>query len=199
MPQPNENDRWQVLIENARSGCDVSLGKILESVRSYLLLVAEDELGGHVRAKFGASDIVQHSMLEAQDSIGDFRGGSESEFRHWLKRIVVNNVTDESRRYTQTHARNVNLEVSTEQLHSSAPDTGETPSWHIRRKEFDQQLALAVAQLPDRQRYVIEARHRHGYDYSQIASQLEISEAGARKIWSRATEQLRRILEDDSE
>lgn len=186
---------WCTTIAKARSGCDEALGNLFESVRAYLLLIVESKLGDHVRSKFGASDIVQHSMLEAQDEIGDFRGSSEIEFRSWLKRIVINNLTDEARRYTHTHARSVRLEVSADGVVPSANYTDiETPSWYIRREEFDRELARAIAQLPNRQKYVIEARHRHGHSYGEIASQLEISEAGVRKIWSRAAKQLRRLL-----
>ncbi len=198
MHQPAEDTStdWNTLIKRARAGCDAALGEILESVRSYLILIAESGLGSRVRSKFGASDIVQHSMLEVQQSIGEFRGGSEGEFRLWLKRIVINNLTDEARRYTHTYSRCVGLEVSAGRLASQTCHSHlETPSWHLLRKELDLQLAQAVSQLPNRQRYVIEARHRHGFDYAQIASQLEISEAGARKLWSRAAEQLRSVLD----
>lgn len=191
-----EQTDWHTLVDQAKQGCDQSLGQILEEVRDYLLLIAESELGNRVRSKFGASDIVQHSMLEAQHAFNEFRGTSENEFRYWLKRIVINNLTDQARRYTHTHSRNVRLEISADdslafQQHAHL----ETPSWHMSRDEVDQQLATAVSLLPDRQRFVIEARHRHQLNYSQIAAQLQISEAGVRKIWSRATEQLRAHLE----
>lgn len=186
---------WTTLIERARGGCDIALGELLESVRDYLLLVAESKLGFHVRSKFGASDIVQLSMLEAQNSLGEFRGCCESEFRQWIKQIVLHNLTDQARLYTHTHSRRVNLEVPEETLASYTSQKQKTPSWNARCREFDQQLAQAVAQLPNRQRYVVEARHKYGLDYPEIAAQLEISEASARKIWSRAAKQLRSLLE----
>jgi RNA polymerase sigma-70 factor (subfamily 1) len=192
----DNRNRWNALIDRARSGCDIALGEIFESVHSYLTLVAESRIGSRVRSKFGASDVIQRSMLEAQDSIEDFRGTSKVEFRLWLKRIVINNLTDEARRYTHTRSRCIEREVSGDELASQTCHSHlETPSWHLRRREFDRQLWHAVSKLPNRQRYVIEARHRHGCDYSEIASQLEISEAGARKLWSRAAQQLRSVLE----
>lgn len=187
---------WDLLINKARGGCDAALSEILEAVQSYLLLVAESRLGSQIRSKFGASDIVQHSMLEAQESIEDFRGDSEGELRLWLKRIVLNNLTDEAKRYTHTHSRSIRLEVPVDRLTSETCHAHEeTPSWQIQRREIDEALSQAVLRLPNRQRYVIEARHRHGCSYAEIASQLEISEACARKLWSRATERLRDDME----
>ena len=187
---------WASLIERARFGCDEALGEILKSVRSYLVVVANANLGGRVQAKFDASDVVQYSMIEASKSIDQFRGSSEHEFRSWIKRIVLNNLADEAKRYTDTESRNVNIEVSEDYLKSSSSHIdSDTPSWHLQRKEFDFRLAEAVAQLPDRQRFVIEARHRRCLDYQEIADQLEISETAARKIWSRASQQLRVLLD----
>lgn len=191
----NEPD-WDSLIESARFGCDDALGEILKSVRDYLVIVADANLGGSVQSKFDASDIVQHSMMEARDSLGQFRGESELEFRCWIKRIVLNNLTDEIRRYTDTDSRKIRIEVSEDFLHSSTSHVdSDTPSWHLQRKEFDVRLAEAVSRLPSRQRFVIEARHRRGCDYGEIASQLEITETAARKIWSRAAKQLRAFLD----
>lgn len=192
----NEECNWARLIDRARFGCDESLGTILLSVRNYLVIVAETNLGTRVRSKFDASDIVQQSMMEARESMDQFRGDSELEFRCWIKKIVLNNLTDEIRRYTNTDSRNVNLEVPEDYLKASGGHfDNDTPSWHMQRKEFDFRLAEAVSQLPNRQRFVIEARHRRGCSYSDIARQLEITEVSARKIWSRAAKQLRTSLE----
>ena len=191
---PLVND-WSQLIDDARNGCDEALGEILQRVRDYLLFVAGNEIGDPLRAKFGASDIVQFSMLEAQETIDRFRGDSESELRQWLKQIVVHNLTDEARRFTATQARSVKREVPLESSHSTlANDSLETPSFVMRRDEQDQELMQAVISLPTLQRQVVEGRHRDGLSYPQIANRLSISESYARQIWSRALQQLRSTL-----
>ena len=189
---------WPALIEAARRGCDDALGQIVSRLRSYLLLVAEQGLGNSVRAKFSASDVFQFSMLEAQQSIESFHGNSEAELRHWLKKIVIHNLTDQARRFTDTQSRDVNREVGIidSQIAFHSPKS-ETPSRHIRRKEEDEELLRAVARLPPMQRQVLEARHRDGQTYEQIAKTLQISEVSARRQWSQAVAQLRQWLESD--
>ena len=190
---------WQKLIDAARSGCDEALGQIVSRLRSYLLLIAERGLGKSVQAKFGASDVIQHSMLDARKSIANFQGNSEAELRHWLKKIVIHNLTDQARRYTDTQSRDVNREVEIINPHLTLDTSiGDTPSCHIRRKEEDEALLRAVARLPPKQRQVLEARHRDGQTYEQIAQTLEISEVAVRRQWSRAVAQLRQWLESDS-
>ena len=187
-----ETQDWPALIIAAREGCNVALGQIAAHVRDYLLLIANSGLGTRLQSKFDASDVVQYSMLDAQRGIANFQGSSEAEIRQWLKKIVIHNLTDEARKYTHTGSRNVHREVS---IHSPSvalqPSYDETPSWHFRRQELDLKLMHAVQRLPWRQRFVVEARHRFGYSYSQIASQLRISEGATRKLWSRAAKQLR--------
>ncbi len=191
-----ESTHWPTLINDARAGCDEALGKILNEVRSYLLLVAGSELGVRVQAKFAASDIVQSSLIDAQLGIGDFAGSSKGEFRKWIKQIVIHNLMDEARRYTQTQSRNVDREQPIEGFVSFPHHSHlETPSWHVQRDEVDDQLAMAVARLPSQQRYFIEAKYRRGHSNQQIALHLKISETEVRKIWLKAARQLRRTLE----
>lgn len=194
-----ESMHWPTLIDKARAGCDEALGKILTEVRDYLVLVARSELSGRVQAKFAASDIVQGSLIDAQASIGDFVGTSEGEFRKWVKQIVIHNLTDEVRRYTQTQARNVERERPIEGFPSFPHHSHtETPSWNVHQNEVDEQLAKAVAQLPREQRYFVEAKYRHGHSNLQIAQQLQISESEVRRVWAKAARRLRRLLEQSA-
>ena len=50
----------------ARTGSSEALGQALQACRGYLLLLAERELDPDLRAKGGASDVVQETFLEAQ-------------------------------------------------------------------------------------------------------------------------------------
>ena len=57
----------------ARAGSSEALGRALEACRRYLLLVAEQDLDPDLRAKGGASDLVQQTFLEAQQGIRPVR------------------------------------------------------------------------------------------------------------------------------
>lgn len=183
---------WSQVIAQAKQGNELALAQIVRQFETYLLMVAKTRIGKALQAKFGASDIVQISMLEARQSIANFNGDSEGEIRQWLKSIVVNNLLDQSKQYTQTHKRS--LEREHQVGLSSLQSKQDTPSVMIRREESDAELKQLVNELPERQRFVIEARHRFGLSYSDIATQLGISESNARQLWSRAAKQLREGL-----
>ena len=186
---------WPSLVDAARNGCERSLSEIISRLHGYLLLIANGQTHDQLQAKFGASDIVQNSLMDAYVGIAQFNGSTEAEMRAWLKSIVLHNLLDERRRYTETHSRNIGREQSLE----SAPvvsqfgaDSGISSS--ISQVEENQKLSQAVKRLPLRQQKVITARHRDGHSYQQIAEHLKITEASARKIWSRALDRLRDLL-----
>jgi len=194
---------WAQLIQAARSGCDVALGAIITELQGYLLSVANQNLGTGLQAKFGASDVVQQSLMEAGKSIETFEGNSEAELRSWLKRIVMHNLIDASRRYTGTQARNADREIPADGFDGwDEVNCGRTStaSWLVSRKETDLELMDAVRALPPRQRTVVEKRHRWGQSYQQIADTLSISEPAARNLWSRAMQNLRdKLVNDDGQ
>jgi RNA polymerase sigma-70 factor (subfamily 1) len=183
---------WEDKITAARNGCDESLAMIVQRLGDYLLLVARGRIGDQVKSKFSGSDVVQMSLIDARKSINNFGGSTEEEIRAWMKEIVLNNLFDQSKRYTQTKCRAIKRERSIEQSELTLPDAiCETPSVMLRRKESDSQLRRLVDRLPNQQRRVVQARHRYGYSNAEIASQLGITESAVRSAYSAGIEALR--------
>jgi RNA polymerase sigma-70 factor, ECF subfamily len=87
--ESQESGLVQQLIMEARLGSQPSLGRMLESCRQYLLLVANQELRPELQGKVGASDLVQESFLEAQRDFAGFEGQTEAELLAWLRRILL--------------------------------------------------------------------------------------------------------------
>src|SRR5262249_40293411 len=98
-------------LDEARAGSTHALGQVLEACRLYMLGIAERELDPLLRAKAGASDLVQQTFLEAQRDFGQFHGGTEDELLAWLRRLLLNNLANFARQYRGTHKRAVNREV----------------------------------------------------------------------------------------
>lgn len=189
---------WPPLVKAAREGCEEALGEIITRLQGYLLLIANGQVRDNLQAKFGASDIVQNSLLDVHAGIDQFDGTTEAEMRAWLKTIVLRNFLDEKRRYTNTHSRRLQLERPLETMITPlSRGTSETGSKEMRHAEELQQLSQALNRLPPLQQRVIEGRRRFGYSYQQIADQLGITEAAARKIWSRAIKQLKTYLAEE--
>jgi RNA polymerase sigma-70 factor (ECF subfamily) len=184
------------LLTSARAGSPEALGQVLETFRAYLLLVADRELDPEVRAKGGASDLVQDTFLEAQRDFERFQGTSAEELRAWLRRVLLNNVANFTRQFRQRAKRDVGREVSLEAGGSShergAGLTADTvsPSDAALAQEQAQALARAMERLPPDYRQVLALRHEEQLTFEQIGQQMERTANAARMLWLRAVERL---------
>lgn len=198
--RPVADDEWLALCGRAREGDTEALGVLCERLRSFLTQAANGQLNGGLKAKLGASDLLQQSFLEAHQQFEQFHGSTEEEFRGWLQRILHNNTIDAARRFHDTQMRNAEREISLElvQTAEQLAARGKTASSVARRKETDHEMLAAVARLPERRRLIVEMRYRDGLSHAEIAKQLAISEAAARKLLSRAIDELRTLLASES-
>jgi RNA polymerase sigma-70 factor (ECF subfamily) len=185
----------------ARAGSREALGEALEACRAYLLVVAERELDPALRAKGGASDLVQQTFLEAQRDFGRFHGSSAEQLRAWLRQILRNNVASFARQFRDTQKRQAGREVALPQSTPSGPgglatDTP-TPSRHAIADEDAAALQAALERLPDDYRQVIALRYDEDRPFGEIAQIMQRSPNAVRKLWARAVEQLQREMGKD--
>ena len=177
--------------------------RAMESCRPYLLQVANKEIAPGLRPKGGASDLVQETYLEAHRDLAQFSGRSRGELRGWLRRILRNNLANFVRRYRVSRKRRVGLEVSLEghplgvQSRDGLASTSPSPSSQAIRTEQALMLELARSRLGERDRLVLTWRTQDHCDWEEIGRRLGGTEGKARKIWTRAVEQLRREVGDD--
>src|SRR5262245_48585713 len=160
---PTDASQW---LPAARAGSNEALGQALEACRHYLLHLAERELDPALRAKGGASDLVQQTFLEAQRDFARFHGDTEAELLAWLKPLLRHNVGKFARTYRDTHKRGVGRETPLEGEGSAAgPGAGlaahtPTPSGLAMQREQDEALERALQRLPEDYRQVITLRYR---------------------------------------
>src|SRR5262249_11641137 len=124
VPAHNDVAQW---LPAARAGSAEALGQLLQACRTYVPLVAERELDPQLRAKGGASDLVQETFLEAQHAFIRFHGDSEAELRKWLRRLLLNNLANFRRHYRDTDKRCLGREVALD-ADSSGGGPGESLS-----------------------------------------------------------------------
>ncbi len=186
-------------IADAKEGSGEALGQLLEYCRDYLLLVANRELDPALRAKGGASDVVQEAFLHAQCKFPQFRGQSEAELLAWLRRILLNNLSN-FERALRTNKRAASREVPLAGDSSDgrlAPAAGTlSPSGHVIAREDVQALQQALADLPPHYAQVIDLRNWQRCSFAEIGNAMDCSAEAARKLWSRAVEQLRQQIGD---
>src|SRR5262245_57665567 len=89
-------------LKAARAGSRESLGNLLDDYRAYLLLVANQELDPGLRSRGGASDLVQETITKAFCGFEGFQGKTPEEWKGWLRRILVNQVSNFVRSHVET-------------------------------------------------------------------------------------------------
>jgi RNA polymerase sigma-70 factor (ECF subfamily) len=198
MPEPAADAaQW---LAAAQAGSREALGQVLETFRGYLLLVADREMDPELRAKGGASDLVQETFLEAQRDFARFHGASVDELRAWLRRLLLNNVANFTRQYRQRAKREIGREVALEAGGSShergfglAADIL-SPSGQAAAHEQAEALARALQRLPDDYRQVLAYRHDEQLTFEEIGQRMERTANAARMLWLRAVERLQKEM-----
>ena len=128
-------------------------------------------------------DAVQEALLHLPRCAGRFLprpdGDVETHVRRWLQRLTVNCALALRRADDRRHRR--------ETRHAEESMRNRTAT-HDPRTE---QVAQALAGLPERERQVLMLRHVEGLDHHGLAAALGTNETVARKRLSRAHERLR--------
>ena len=186
-PSAEKIEEW---IKAAQQGSREALGQLLETCRLYLLLVANQSLDTDLRAKVGASDLVQETFLEAQRDFEQFQGCQQAELLAWLRRILLNNMANASRQYVITQKRQLAREITlTETPSGKSPEAVDlrtkSPSSRLNARDEAEVLEKALKQLPEHYREVITLRHQANCTFEEIGQRLGRSAGAARKLWAR--------------
>ena len=193
------------LLTAAQSGSRDAVGELIDGYRSYLLLIANQELDSAIQGKLGASDVVQETMLTAQLAIEDFRGSTHEEMLSWLRGILLNDLLEAGRTYWGTAKRNIGREVSIDgdsrlnQPPIEIQVDQETPSTDAAGSELEAVLYAAMSRLSEEHQQVLRLRNWQQLSFADIGSEMNRTADAARKLWSRAVLQLQRELGDAAE
>ena len=194
----SDNSELENLMQLARTGDPQAIGQLLAKYRRYLLTIANNDLEGGMRAKVGASDVVQQSMLLAQQNFENFKGTTEAELLGWLKAILVNDIRNNHRFYStqkRDSGRELNLQERSAVRHNLV-DPKLTPSSEAMKKEKAEALSDALVKLPEDYRTVIQLRNFEHLEFQEIGERMNRSADAARKLWARAIESLQTNLSD---
>jgi RNA polymerase sigma-70 factor (ECF subfamily) len=192
------------LIRRCRAGEDQARADLFARYRQYLRVLAEGQLGRHLRGKCDASDLVQQTLLEAHRDFPTFQGQHEGELIAWLRRILAHNLFNEARRFA-TRGRDAGREVSLEGFqagldHSSQvlarclADGGPTPSEVAAGREAAVRLADTLARLPENYQRVLLLRLFEGLSAEEVAERMGSTAGAVRMLQMRALEALRALV-----
>ena len=193
-PPPREDKR------RVEEDATAELGRF----RPYLQMLARLEFDDILRSKLDASDVVQQTLLEAHQSLAEFRGKGDPEKAAWLRRILTRNLADELRKFHRLK-RDVRLEASlqaalnesTARLEKWLAIEGGTPSDDAIAHERLVALAAALLELPEDQRTAVELHHLQGCPSAVIAQRMVRTEIAVAGLLRRGLKRLRELIRED--
>lgn len=174
------------LIRDAADGDVEAQGRLVRDYEAWMRERIRKRLGPRLRLRLDTEDVLQSSMaLALRDLQGkDAAFEGERPFLAWLLRLTQNKIQMAARKHGAAK-RDVRREA---QL--SAPDRqrldATSPSQAAARSEEADAIRALLADLPDRDRRVIEMRVLDGATFAEIAEALDLpSEAAVRQRYVR--------------
>jgi RNA polymerase sigma-70 factor (ECF subfamily) len=201
-------DEVEELIRAARAGQRTALESLLARYLPFIRLVVRCQgrrlglAGDALAARVDDSDIVQETLLKATQSIGQFAGTAEPQWRAWLRTTAEREGYRQMRLHLDADRRAVAREVrpaADDSLTGSRPlddwlaRTLTTPSLAAIRGERAAWLGETLAMLPDDYREVLVWRHLEGLEFPEIGARMDRSAGAVRVLWVRALKRLRQV------
>ncbi len=191
------------LLDRLRQG-DAEAWNILAAIfRQRLRDLAASGLPPEIACRADASDMVQQTLAEANESITAFRGDSMPELHEWLAAILNHNVSDAVREHVIAERRTVKAECRLDDGSQGGAEwdgvcaADQTPpSAAAARQETQERLRAALECLPPRQREAVRLRHLEGRPLAEIAAELDCTVQAAAAVIARGLRNLRAALID---
>jgi len=188
-------------IRLAREGQQAALDELLKAHRNYLRVLAASCLHREMQGKADPSDVVQETLLKVHENFHHFRGTTELEWMAWLRKILVNHLTD-FQKGLRRERRNVNREQSlgslvdrsSAMLRNLGPAPGPSPSQEAQRREAAALVADAIAELEPEDRDLVILRNLHELDWNAVGERTGRSPDAARMRWARAMQRVGGLL-----
>ncbi len=189
------------LLARLRAGDDVAFAAVVRAWSPAMLRVARL----HVRSHAVAEEVVQEAWLGVVRALDGFEG--RAQLRTWVFRILVHTARrrggQEARRPDTPAGPTVDpgrFRGDDDPWPGHWRDEAAPADWGpeaaLLAGEFRDVLQRALAELPARQRAVVELRDVHGLDAEEVCRVLDLTPANQRVLLHRARARLRAALEE---
>ena len=183
-----------------------ALARALERHRERLLRMVEIRMHPAVRARIGASDVLQDAYLTIAARLGDYLRDPHMPFFLWIRQLTAQSLVDLQRHHLGAKKRDVRRQVpmgrafaasaTSVALASGLMAAGVTPTEAVVARELRGQLEGALESMGGDAREVILLRHFEELSNLETARVLGIQPAAASQRYVRALRQLREVLSE---
>lgn len=188
------------VVDRLRAGDQAAFAAVVRQWSPAMLRVAR----AHVRTHASAEEVVQEAWLAVVRGLDGFEG--RAQLRTWVFRILVNVARRRGRVESRTSAELGGPTIDPARFRDDddpypghwrddAAPTDWGPEPVLLAAEFRALLEKALAELPERQRAVVELRDVHAFDSEEVCELLSLTPANQRVLLHRGRARLRSVLE----
>jgi RNA polymerase sigma-70 factor, ECF subfamily len=188
------------LVGRLRAGDEAAFATVVREWSPAMLRVAR----AYVSTYASAEEVVQEAWIGVVRGLDGFEG--RAQLRTWVFRILVNVARRRGRNEGRMNAELSGPTVDPDRFRddddrypghwrADAAPTDWGPEPVVLAAEFRGVLERALAELPERQRAVVELRDVHGFGCEEVCQLLELTAANQRVLLHRGRAKLRGALE----
>jgi RNA polymerase sigma-70 factor (ECF subfamily) len=183
-----------------------STDHVLERYRAYLECLTYVRVDPRLWRRFGWSDVVNHTLLEAYRDLEKLQHLDEADRNRRLRRMLLNNLLDRieheraaMRDYRREASLDEALTGSSCNLKQWLAEDNDGPGARTDAAERGARLAEALSQLPQREREALILQKYHGWGLARIAEHLGCTTGAVAGLHARGLKRLRRLLAEPDE
>jgi RNA polymerase sigma-70 factor, ECF subfamily len=196
---PSISVKDKALVARAQDGDQTAFGELVEMYQGKAYAIAYSMCSGDGEE---ARELTQEAFLRAFQNLKNFRG--KSSFYTWFYRILVNTCLDNRRRrgrwgkiFSFWHRDRREKESSSEKnAQYPVPREHSDPMTDLSNKQLAQEIKIALASLPEKQRLVFQLKVLHGMQIREIAQIMGSAEGTVKSHLFRATHFMREALQE---
>lgn len=183
----------------------VVLNRMFEEQKPRLLRMVAVRMHPKVRARVGASDVLQDAYVEVLRRVDDYVADPRIPFFLWMRRIVGHQLIRTHRFHLDAQRRDPRKEAAAEKRIPEAStfamidilrDKRPSPLSAAARDESRDRLVRMLDQMSETDREVLAMRHFEEMTNEEVAQELGLGKHAASKRYIRALKRLKEIASE---
>lgn len=198
-----EDPETESRLRRAGEGDEAALLWLLGRHRDRLRRMIALRLDERLSSRLDASDVVQETLMDAAQKIGDYLRERPLPFYPWLHRLASERLAQAHRHHLRALRRGADRErgvagawggISASRLVDALAASGTSPSGHLVREEERREIWRALGELSEQDREILVMRYLDQLAFAEIAAILAIGEGVARVRHFRALQRIAPLL-----
>jgi len=191
-------ERDEQLFERFVSGDEGALTELLTRHRGAVKAALNGKIPNRLRRRISVMDVIQDAEIAVFEGSEAFEDRGDGSFRRWLFGISENKLREAIRKHGGTAKRAAGRELTVDLRGPTdgIAGNGPSPSEAAMGAEFAEQVRMAMAELSDDYRRVLELTRELGLTIGEAAEHLSRSREATKKLYGRAFVRFKQVFDE---